>query len=129
MSNKPIASKPLVLVVDDSPDVISLVCGLLRDSYTLKIATNGKSALKVIESGVIPDLILLDIMMPQMDGYATLNAIKQLPETNSIPVIMLTAEGYLLNKTLAFNMGAVDYITKPVNASDLISRVAAALGK
>lgn len=122
-------AKPTILIVDDSPDILTLVCALLRGIYNVKIANNGKTALKILESGLRPDLILLDIMMPVMDGYATLASLHQSEATSSIPVIMLTAEGYTMNKMLAFNMGASEYVTKPIDSQLLLSKIREVLSK
>jgi len=90
--------------------------------YNVLTASNGKQGLEVAGK-TKPDLILLDIMMPEMDGYTTLAALKADPLTAKIPVIMLTAVGFQLNKQLALNTGAVGYVTKPFEVRDLLSKI------
>jgi PAS domain S-box-containing protein len=115
--------KPTVLIVDDSPDDIALISELLKDSYKIKIAGNGKRALKVAQTGAPPDMILLDIMMPIMDGYETCRHLKETPETLNIPVIFLTSKTELVDELKGFALGAVDYITKPISPPILLARV------
>jgi PAS domain S-box-containing protein len=115
--------KPTVLIVDDSPDDIALISELLKDSYKIKIAGNGKRALKVAQTGAPPDMILLDIMMPFMDGYETCRHLKETPETLNIPVIFLTSKTELVDELKGFALGAVDYITKPISPPILLARV------
>ena len=115
--------KPTVLVVDDTPDNLSLMSGLLKDKYKVKIANNGERALKVVMTGAPPDIILLDIMMPVMDGYETCRHLKENPETRDIPVIFLTAKAEVEDEMKGFELGAVDYITKPVSPPILLARV------
>ncbi|AIQ12301.1 chemotaxis protein CheY [Paenibacillus durus] len=114
--------RPVVLVVDDTPDNIALLSGLLKESYRVKIATNGEKALAVAKSAP-PDLILLDIMMPVMDGYETCRRLKMDKELEDIPVIFLTAKEEAEDENKGFELGAVDYITKPISAPVLLSRV------
>lgn len=115
--------KPTVLVVDDTPENISLVSSLLRDHYKVKIATNGERALKVAATGTKPDIILLDIMMPVMDGYEACRQLKANPETRDIPIIFLTAKFELEDEVMGLDLGAVDYITKPIVPSILMARL------
>jgi putative two-component system response regulator len=115
--------KPTVLVVDDTPDNITLMIGLLRDCYKTKVATNGEKALRIAASYPPPDLILLDIMMPGMDGYEVCQRLKADPGTAGIPVIFLTAKAQIEDETQGFALGAVDYITKPVSPPILLARV------
>jgi len=112
-----------ILVVDDSPDNIILMSRLLKDHYRTKIATNGEKALKIASSDDPPDLILLDVMMPYMDGYEVCQELKKNPKTSRIPVIFLTAKTDIEDEKRGFEVGAVDYITKPVSAPLLLARV------
>jgi len=116
-------NKPTILVVDDTPDNLSLMSGLLKDLYKVKIANNGERALKVAQTGTPPDLILLDIMMPVMDGYETCRHLKENPETKEIPVIFLTAKVGVEDEMRGFELGAVDYITKPISPPVVMARV------
>jgi putative two-component system response regulator len=115
--------KPTILVVDDTPDNLTLMSGLLKDLYKVKIANNGERALKVVMTGTPPDLILLDIMMPVMDGYEACRHLKANSETRDIPVIFLTAKSEVEDEIRGFEMGAVDYITKPISPPIVLARV------
>jgi PleD family two-component response regulator len=115
--------KQVILTVDDSPDSIALISELLKESYQVKVATNGKDALHIAFSPDPPDLILLDIMMPGMDGYEVCRQLKSDPQTSDIPVIFLTSKTDIENEEEGFNLGAVDYITKPISPPILRARV------
>jgi putative two-component system response regulator len=123
MADATYVEKPTILVVDDAPDNLSLMSGLLKDLYKVKIANNGERALKVAATGTPPDLILLDIMMPVMDGYETCRNLKAAPETRDIPVIFLTAKAEVEDEMKGFELGAVDYITKPISPPVVLARV------
>jgi sigma-B regulation protein RsbU (phosphoserine phosphatase) len=114
--------KPVILAVDDTPENLDVVRGILASGYTVKAAINGQMALKIVEKSA-PDLILLDIMMPGMSGYEVCEHLKANPATRDIPVIFLTAMEQTTDETRGFELGAADYITKPVNASILEARV------
>ncbi len=117
------ATKPTILVVDDTPDNIVLLCSLLGDLYKNKVATNGEKALKIASADPQPDLILLDIMMPDMDGYEVCRRLKANHKTAQIPIIFLTAKTQEGDETMGFELGAVDYITKPITPAILMARV------
>ena len=112
-----------VLVVDDSPDNIMLMSRLLKDVYRTQIATSGEKALTIAASDDSPDLILLDIVMPGMDGYEVCRLLKEDPKTRNIPIIFLTAKSDTEDEKKGFELGAVDYITKPVSAPILLARI------
>ena len=118
--------KPTVLVVDDSPVNLTLVVNLLHGHYSVKAAKSGEMALKIIDEEV-PDLILLDIVMPMMNGYEVCRRIKANSSTQHIPVIFLTSQTEVENEALGLELGAVDYITRPIKPSILMSRVRAQL--
>jgi adenylate cyclase len=120
-----VAVKPMarVLVVDDTEDNLFLMTALLEDKYELLLASSGTEALAIIMSQAPPDLILLDIMMPDMDGYEVLRRIRQHPPTVTIPVIFLTALSTMEEEQLGLDLGAVDYITKPISPPLLLTRV------
>jgi len=118
-SNK---SKPVILAVDDTPENLDVVKGILSPYYTVKAAINGKMALKIVESK-LPDLILLDIMMPEMDGYEVCKRIKENPEASKVPIIFLTAKSQTEDEAAGFKIGAADYILKPVSPPILEARV------
>ncbi|MES2511933.1 MAG: adenylate/guanylate cyclase domain-containing protein [Pseudomonadota bacterium] len=122
-SAPPVLPRSRVLVVDDTEDNLFLMTGLLEDKYELLLAGSGKEALAIIMSQAPPDLILLDIMMPEMDGYEVLRRIRQHPPTATIPVIFLTALSTMEEEQLGLDLGAVDYITKPISPPLLLTRV------
>lgn len=115
--------KPVVLIVDDTTDNITLLTSLLGGLYKNKVATNGSKALQIAFKDP-PDLILLDIMMPGMDGYAVCKELKSSPISRDVPVIFLTAKSQEDDETHGFELGAVDYITKPISPPVLMARVA-----
>ena len=115
--------KPTVLIVDDTPENLSLMSELLRHAYKLKIANSGARALKLATTGDVPDLILLDIMMPEMDGYEVCQLLKAHPATREIPIIFLTAKADIEDEEKGLKIGAVDYITKPVSPPILLARL------
>ena len=114
--------KPVVLAVDDTPENLDVVKGILTPEFTVRAATSGKMALKIIEKQQ-PDIILLDIMMPGMSGYDVCEQLKADPSTRDIPVIFLTAMEQTTDEAKGFELGAADYITKPVNPPILEARV------
>ncbi|GAB3262287.1 response regulator [Chitinimonas naiadis] len=115
--------KPTILVVDDTPDNLSLMSGLLRGEYKVKLAHSGERALQIAAGDGKPDLILLDIMMPEMDGYEVLRRLQQDQATRAIPVIFLTAMSAAEDEKIGLDLGAVDYISKPINPAIVLSRV------
>ncbi len=115
--------KDSVLVVDDAQENIDILKSLLSDRYIVKVATNGRLALKVAFSPKPPDLILLDVMMPEMDGYEVCRLLKADPRTRSIPVIFVTARSDVADEEYGFSLGAADYIAKPISPSIVLARV------
>ncbi len=118
-----LSDKPTVLVVDDTPDNLALMQSLLKDHYKVKGANNGERALKIARTDRPPDLILLDIMMPGMDGYEVCRQLKAEAATRDIPVIFLTAKTQVEDEQRGFELGAVDYITKPISPPIVLARV------
>ncbi|MBX9756718.1 MAG: two-component system response regulator [Pseudomonadaceae bacterium] len=118
-----LSPRPIVLVVDDTPDNLSLMSSLLKPIYEVKLANNGAKALQLAQSDSPPDLILLDIMMPEMDGYEVCRQLKFDAKTRDIPVIFLTAKVEVEDERLGLELGAVDYITKPVSPPIVLARV------
>lgn len=116
-------SNAKILVVDDVPSNIDVIVGILSDTYKINAATSGEKALKIAANTPMPDLILLDIMMPEMDGMEVCRQLKNNPLTMDIPVIFLTAKTDAETAVEGFSLGAVDYITKPVNPLLLQARV------
>ncbi|MGL1893428.1 MAG: response regulator [Spirochaetaceae bacterium] len=111
-----------ILIVDDTPQNIDILFETLGDTYSIMVATNGFDALESA-SEQLPDLILLDIMMPGMDGFEVCEKLKSNVKTKDIPVVFLTAMGELKDKTKGFKLGAVDFITKPFEILEVIARV------
>lgn len=116
-------SRQTILAVDDAPENLSVLRGILASDYKLKVALNGEKAIQIAFSDPMPDLILLDIMMPDMDGYEVCRRLKADPRTRKIPVVFVTAMGETEDETLGFKLGAVDYITKPVSPPIVHARV------
>ncbi|MGI8908189.1 MAG: hybrid sensor histidine kinase/response regulator [Candidatus Sumerlaeaceae bacterium] len=113
-----------VLVVDDTPENLAILSSLLRGNYQTKIAINGANALEIAASEVgRPDLILLDITMPDMDGFEVCRRLKEDEATRDIPVIFLSALNETVDKMKAFGVGGIDYITKPFQAEEVQARV------
>jgi putative two-component system response regulator len=112
-----------VLVVDDTPENLSVMSGLLRDAYKVKVAPNGERALAIAMADEKPDLILLDIMMPGLDGHEVLRRLQAQPSTRDVPVIFLTSMSDAEDEKVGLDLGAVDYITKPANPAIVLARV------
>ncbi|MBF0265610.1 MAG: response regulator [Gammaproteobacteria bacterium] len=116
-----------ILIVDDISSNIDLLREILSSSYRLKMAKNGSSALKIISADEKPDLVLLDVMMPEMDGYEVCQRIKDDPVTKDIPVIFVSALSTAEEQIKGFESGAEDYIPKPVDANNLLAKIHNAL--
>ena len=112
-----------ILVVDDSQENIDVLKGILSDYYTVRVATGGRLALKAVFSQKPPDLILLDVMMPEMDGYEVCRLLKADERTQYIPIIFVTAKSEVRDEAYGFSIGAEDYLTKPVSAPIVLARV------
>jgi len=119
--------KRTVLVVDDAPENIDLLVGLLKEQYTVKAARNGRLALMIARSPRPPDLVLLDIMMPEMDGFEVCRQLKGDPATAAIPVIFLSGEIGTEERRRGSALGAADYLTKPVEPAKLNGAIDTAL--
>ncbi len=115
-------SRPLVLIVDDNATNIDLLVNTLQTDYRLGIAKSGPKTLEYLGKQK-PDLVLLDIMMPDMDGFEVCERMKADPDTAPIPIIFITAMTETVNKTKGFELGAVDYITKPFHAAEVKARI------
>jgi len=115
--------KATVLVVDDTPENIDVLRGVLKSYYKVKVAINGTQALKLCRLGQPPDLVLLDVMMPGMDGFEVCRRLKSEPATEGIPVIFVTAMNDVHDEVQGFEAGGVDYINKPVTPAIVLSRV------
>ena len=112
-----------ILVVEDTPANIQVLSSTLKEKgYQISVATNGRQALEVV-ARLRPDLILLDVMMPEMDGFETCRRLKESAATKDIPVIFLTARTETADIVQGFEVGAVDYVAKPFNSHELLARV------
>ena len=116
------SDRSVILAVDDTPENLDVLKGVLIDKYSVKGAINGPMAIKIAEKQQ-PDLILLDIMMPGMDGYEVCRLLKENPLTANIPVIFITAKSTVADEQKGFAIGAVDYITKPISPPIVLERV------
>lgn len=123
MSNFESEEKSTILVVDDTPDNLTLVSNLLKKDYRVRVAISGEKALKIALSETPPDLILLDVMMPVMDGYEVCQQLRQHQLTAHIPIIFLTAKSEVEDERKGLSLGASDYITKPISPPILEARV------
>ncbi len=112
-----------ILVVDDAPENIKVLSGILSDDYKVKVALSGEKALNIANGKDHPDLVLLDVMMPEMDGFEVCRRLKNNPVTKDIPVIFVTAKGEVVDEQTGFEVGCVDYITKPVSPPIVEARV------
>jgi len=115
--------KPALLVVDDVPENIHELITALKNDYRILVANNGSRALEIVQGDNPPDLVLLDIVMPEMDGYEVCRRIKATPAGNRIPVIFVTVVDTIENKVRGFELGAADYITKPFDIDEVHARI------
>lgn len=122
-STAPKDVRPTVLVVDDTPDNLILLSGLFRDEYRVRVAHNAVKALQYVTSDEPPDLVLLDVMMPAMDGFELAQRMREHPAAATIPIIFITALGTADARLQGLDLGAVDFITKPVDPATLKPRV------
>src|SRR5437879_1838319 len=119
--------RPRILIVDDEPDIVELVSFNLRaEGYEVVTASNGLDAVTQANS-LIPDLIVLDLMLPEMDGLSVCELLHRFPTTARIPIIMLTAWSSELSRLIGLDTGAEDYMTKPFSPRELVLRVKKAL--
>jgi putative two-component system response regulator len=117
------ANTQTILAIDDSPENLAVLSGLLQPFYRIRVANSGAKALRIAKTEPYPDLILLDVMMPELDGYQVLEQLHADPVTRDIPVIFVTAMDSAESELHGLEMGAVDYITKPIVPPIVISRV------
>jgi putative two-component system response regulator len=120
--NETLPQRPTILIVDDTPQNLSLMSDLLHEHYTVKLAPSGERALKIVTANSL-DLILLDIMMPVMDGFEVCRRLKSDPACKDIPVIFVSSLSDIENKKAGLAIGAVDYITKPIDPDTFLACV------
>jgi putative two-component system response regulator len=121
-------TQPTILIVDDNPDNLTVLGELLCERYRVRAANSGERALELVCQQPLPDLVLLDVMMPDMSGYEVLHRLRSEPLTRHIPVIFVTAMSATEDEETAFELGAVDYLTKPLRPGVMLARVQAHLG-
>jgi len=119
--------KATILVVDDTAEELALIVGLLKDQYRVRVANSGERALTMLATGDVPDMILLDVMMSDIDGYEVCRQLKANPRTRAIPVMFLTGRTRMADEKRGFDLGAVDYVPKPVSPPILLARLRAHL--
>lgn len=112
-----------ILVVDDQAENIDILKSILHPSYNVKAATNGQRALDICQRPIAPDMVLLDVMMPGMDGYDVCRKLKENPKTKSIPIIFVTSKDTIEDESLGLQLGAVDYIAKPIHPAVVMARI------
>jgi class 3 adenylate cyclase len=117
------AEKPLLLIIDDSAENLQVLNALLKDDYRLKLAKSGAKGIEIAQQHPQPDLILLDVIMPEMDGFQVCENLKADPQTSPIPVIFLTALNEVADETNGFRKGGSDFITKPFNPDIVKARI------
>jgi putative two-component system response regulator len=117
------SSKPTVLVMDDTPSNLDVLTGILKDTYQVKVAINGHIGMKIAKTVPQPDLILLDIMMPEIDGFEVCRQLKAQPNTAHIPIIFVTAKIEPEDEVKGLSLGAVDYLAKPITPEIALQRV------
>ncbi|NRB23705.1 diguanylate cyclase [Shewanella sp.] len=117
------AEKATILLVDDTRTNIQLLAGCLKHQYRLKIAMNGQRCLELAQNPPFPDLILLDVIMPEMNGYEVCRQLKQNPNTKDIPIIFVTGRDSDEDEEFGLRLGAVDYIAKPIRPAIVKARV------
>ncbi|MBF0381656.1 MAG: response regulator [Magnetococcales bacterium] len=115
--------KPTILVVDDAPANVDVLKLLLQDTYVIRPAVSGELALKMAAKSPQPDLILLDVIMPEMDGYEVCSRLKSNPQTKDIPIIFVTAKTEMEDEIKGLELGGVDYITKPIRPQVVLARI------
>ncbi|WP_297577164.1 HD domain-containing phosphohydrolase [uncultured Deefgea sp.] len=118
-----LADRRIILLVDDTPNNLTVLNAILKDQYKVRIANNGEQALRLAERLPLPDLILLDVMMPGMDGFEVCRNLKNNTLTTDIPVIFLTAKTQEIDEINGFNVGAADYLHKPLSPAIVLIRV------
>jgi len=124
MSDKvDIGHKQTVLVVDDTPENLKIMNEILKEQYTVKLVNGGEAAIRLVAKPPLPDLVLLDVMMPEVDGYEVLRRLQGDDFTRNIPVIFLTALSDTENEEKGLALGAVDYIVKPINPAIALARI------
>jgi CheY-like chemotaxis protein len=121
--------KKKIIVVDDDEPILTMVKGMLENDYEVLTAKSGKEALSLFFSGLVPHLALLDLNMPEIDGWDTYNRIRDINKLHNVPVAIFTSSDDPADKARAQKMGAIDYIRKPIKKAELLERVGKIIGK
>ena len=122
-SGKPDHADATILVVDDEPANLGVLNAVLQPYFRVRVARSGAEALRAVGTAPRPDLVLLDVMMPEMDGYTVLSKLRESPASCNLPVIFVTAMDSMESEQRGLELGAVDYITKPINPAIMLVRV------
>lgn len=117
------SSQARVLIVDDTPINIDILCDILGEEYDLQFATSGEEALELIEETGPPELILLDVLMPGMDGYQVCRQLKEDPFTCRVPIVFVTAKNDAAERAYGLSLGAADYLIKPIEPDTTRKRI------
>lgn len=117
------SERPTILIVDDSSENLQVLNALLKDNYRLKLAKNGQKCIEIAQQQPQPDLILLDVIMPELDGFEVCERLKSDESTSGIPIIFLTALNEVADETRGFQKGGSDFITKPFNPDIVKARI------
>lgn len=117
------AEKKVILVVDDEPMNITLLAGILKEKYKVKMAKDGEKALKVAAASPPPDLVLLDVMMPGMDGYEVCRQLKASEATRDIPVVFVSGMSEQAEQQKGLDLGAIAFLQKPIDAQAVLGKV------
>ncbi len=120
-------TKKIVLVVDDAPANLAVLTEILKPAYQVRVAKNGALALKIAQASTPPDVVLLDVEMPDMDGYQVCEKLKADEHTRNIPVIFVTGHGDPEQQQKGMGLGAAGYLTKPVEPATVLEKLAAVL--
>lgn len=123
-----VSHTPTILVVDDDPISLSILTDALQPHYTVRAAYSGETALRAAKVEPVPDLVLLDVSMPDLDGYTVLNQLREDPLTHGIPLILVNEHSSIEDEEKGFELGAADYLTKPINPVTMLARVRTQLG-
>ena len=119
--------KKCILVIDDIEAQLNIIQVMLQDVFDVALAKSGAEALEILFKGTVPDLVLLDIMMPEMDGWETYNRIRAISFLNDIPIVFVTSATGDEVKKRAFEMGVADFFQKPLERKDIINRISSIL--
>ena len=116
-------NRPVILAVDDSVENLQIIASLLKDDYRVKVAKDGYKAIELAKQQPLPDLVLLDVIMPEMNGFEVCEKLKNDPATYKIPIIFITALNEVADETTGLQKGGADFISKPINPDIVKARI------